>query len=107
MQIKKTERHSSRKELGSLGNLTLSLLYNYLLILCSIIIHFPFEGSILFLFITVPFSFQIIPYFVMHILADFPGLAGLFIAVLFSGSLRYTDIIIQNIRILHKKAENP
>ena len=35
------------------------------------------------------FQLQVTPYFVMHLLSHLPGLAGLFIAALFSGSLRY------------------
>ena len=53
---------------------------------------------------TINSSLQITPYFVMHILTDVPGLAGLFIAVLFSGSLRYCKF--SNISNTKKKKEH-
>ncbi len=33
---------------------------------------------------------QIVPFFVMDVLGDFPGLPGLFVAGIFSGALRFT-----------------
>ena len=43
-----------------------------------------------------PYQLQVTPYFVMYILTDIPGLAGLFIAVLFSGSLRFIFSFLSN-----------
>ena len=39
------------------------------------------------------FTLQILPLFVMEIMGRVPGLPGLFIAAVFSGSLRYSEFI--------------
>ena len=37
---------------------------------------------------------QLVPYFVMHVFKNVPGLAGVFIAALFSGALRSVQMAI-------------
>lgn len=56
--------------------------------------NFMFSCIIFFIFILIGETvidcifFQLMPYFVMHVLNDVPGLGGVFIAALFSGALR-------------------
>lgn len=82
-------KNLKQSKMAVLLNIPLVIIYGIILCLTGVVMYayFANDGCDPLAEGTVTNGNQVTPYFVMHLLSHLPGLAGLFIAALFSGSL--------------------